>query len=916
MLQKVISAAERKVAAVQELVKFMEGISEIHKVMCSSMEKLVSKSPQSLNQSDESTVASLWGAVLKWADARVRSAADTTQETRRLRDALESLSTSTEGSRKKLAAEGQRLERRLADTVHQLHKAKERYDKAVKESEQADAAVEAEKKKSKPAVEQAEKKALRLRTEASVAEGAYRAQIKATNAVTAEFYGTQVPALVAEFTAVFALRVTKVKECFSAFVAAMWTAQEMISPQLRVLEMAVDRVSEEAEKDEFARRYRTALQVPKPFEFEPAGGSSCPPTDPSSVVAAAAAVLSTGPSPRKKLPTVQRSGSQSTISPKEPNSPPPGSDVPPPDIPPPPDIGPPDIGPPVGPPSGNASPSPPGRTKKMTSSKPKVVFGVSLPELMARQKASGRFGTDMHIPYIVKFFVEGILSKNPENVPGVFRVAGSKADMEEIKESIEDGAYKLPADIHDCTSLLKAWFRALPEPIVPANLYDVAVNSDGNQGIVLSIFEQLPEPNKSILVSFPSLSPFSPLPLSPSDDNNQQKGYVVHLIAYLARDDIASKTMMDKINLASVFAPCFLFCPYDDLKVTLVAAEKEKTFLIALIDNSAKLPDCGFTATPTFDIPPPPASTDTGPRLPFSGPRASSSFDTLPFGEGQVAKRNRDGRARAASGSPIPSPQLSEPGPPVAPPSMAAGERRSKRLSLPPGAPDVPPPPVDASAEIGPPKLPPPEICVPPSSSSSSAVAADVKPPPVSPVEVGPPPVKPAVNVGPPPAVDVGPPSKPPPADVGQPPVKPTVDVGPPQSKPMLLALVRDPALDAVISPPPGSPRGRQLPPPTHKAPPAPQKPAPLPPKPVATAIEIEMKAPTILDPEPLAPAAASQAATLPPDVSPSLAAVTEVTLPTLVVDVGPPSSEEPGSEPLFVVFDVPLRPLPEPPKK
>jgi hypothetical protein len=329
--QDVNTAAERKVGALQEIGKFLEGVVEVHRSTGAAIERLAAKAPATLTGSDETTVSQLWGAVLKWAEARVRSADDTTQEVRRLRDAMETLAAGAEAARKRLAADGQRLERRLADSTHQLSKAREKYHKAVRDAEAAEAALEAERRKpgaKQAAVDQADRRATRLAQEATQAESAYRAQIRATNGVQAEFYGVAMPEVLEEYRAMFATRLAKIKECFAGFVAAMWTAQEMVSPQIKVLEMAVARVSEDADIEEFTRRHRTNFQAPKPFEFEP---------EPS-----AAPIIIEPTIIRHKLPTTPKgsrkdgSGTTSALPP-----PPPQvvvDDIPPPPPPPPPSL--------------------------------------------------------------------------------------------------------------------------------------------------------------------------------------------------------------------------------------------------------------------------------------------------------------------------------------------------------------------------------------------------------------------------------------------------------------------------------------------------------------------------------------------------------------------------------------------------
>lgn len=62
----------------------------------------------------------------------------------------------------------------------------------------------------------------------------------------------------------------------------------------------------------------------------------------------------------------------------------------------------------------------------------------------------------------------------------------------------------------------------------------------------------------------------------------------------LSDPEVVEVTKMNQENLAMVFAPSFLRCPYQDYNQALMAADKEKAFVISLLQNlSVQSPHSG-----------------------------------------------------------------------------------------------------------------------------------------------------------------------------------------------------------------------------------------------------------------------------------------------------------------------------------
>ena len=121
-----------------------------------------------------------------------------------------------------------------------------------------------------------------------------------------------------------------------------------------------------------------------------------------------------------------------------------------------------------------------------------AIFGISLRELMKRQKA--KYPNDK-VPRILPFLAQAILSLGGATQEGIFRfyccvccvcvtslrsfrsclfvirIPPSDRNMQQIKRRIElsDGNLKVKssADPHDFAGLLKLWLRELPDPVVP-----------------------------------------------------------------------------------------------------------------------------------------------------------------------------------------------------------------------------------------------------------------------------------------------------------------------------------------------------------------------------------------------------------------------------------------------------------------
>jgi GTPase-activating protein BEM2 len=104
------------------------------------------------------------------------------------------------------------------------------------------------------------------------------------------------------------------------------------------------------------------------------------------------------------------------------------------------------------------------------------VFGVSLPATVARE------GCD--IPHVLTI-VTGFLEKHCLTQAGIYRVAGAKKEISELKDIFDVGgdpqqlakAAKLEErNVYSLCDLVKLYFRQLPEPLLGYNLYKPVVD--------------------------------------------------------------------------------------------------------------------------------------------------------------------------------------------------------------------------------------------------------------------------------------------------------------------------------------------------------------------------------------------------------------------------------------------------------
>jgi RhoGAP domain/AhpC/TSA antioxidant enzyme len=150
---------------------------------------------------------------------------------------------------------------------------------------------------------------------------------------------------------------------------------------------------------------------------------------------------------------------------------------------------------------------------------------------------------------------------------GLFRTQPDDSILAELIGRLNQGVLTtsdgLPDDIPLVATLLKRMLRELPEPLIPANLYERAIAhpQDGD--------------SVSALLKDPELPP----------ENLAMLELIASFLRHVAKHE--EKTLMGAHNLALVFAPCLLRTPQDVDPVTAVGnAASEVSFALAFVTEA------------------------------------------------------------------------------------------------------------------------------------------------------------------------------------------------------------------------------------------------------------------------------------------------------------------------------------------
>ncbi|CAF0912481.1 unnamed protein product, partial [Brachionus calyciflorus] len=195
-------------------------------------------------------------------------------------------------------------------------------------------------------------------------------------------------------------------------------------------------------------------------------------------------------------------------------------------------------------------------------SQPGRVFGVELRNLeMATINLNEQILT---IPTFLKFAIEYL--NDFTHVEGVFRRNGTASRLKELKKQSEEGVYNFSQfAIFDLTSLVKLFFRELPESLLTFSLYSNFIkavkleSTNSKLESILNLCLQLPDINLHVLI------------------------YLMHFLKKITINESLNK--MNSFNLAVCFAPNIIYTRIN--KSNELYINEERIIVQLLIENSS-----------------------------------------------------------------------------------------------------------------------------------------------------------------------------------------------------------------------------------------------------------------------------------------------------------------------------------------
>uniref|UniRef100_A0A1I8JR00 Rho-GAP domain-containing protein n=1 Tax=Macrostomum lignano TaxID=282301 RepID=A0A1I8JR00_9PLAT len=226
------------------------------------------------------------------------------------------------------------------------------------------------------------------------------------------------------------------------------------------------------------------------------------------------------------------------------------------------------------------------------------VFGGSLEELVSlqRQRLAEGGGSSLFrdaidwslsepdLPWVPAFLADEIQRLGGLSTEGIFRARRGHGRGEQ-------GAHPAGALADACVaaSLLKLWYRELPEPLIPQSVYSRALEAANSPDEAAALLKLLPPLNSCKANTISNVAPRTQAGGGPS-------AAVPPPVP--RRPAVARATKMDAAGLAVVMAPSLLRCPSADPRVAFDCARREADFVRALLLHGA-----GANGTPVQDEP-------------------------------------------------------------------------------------------------------------------------------------------------------------------------------------------------------------------------------------------------------------------------------------------------------------------------
>lgn len=190
----------------------------------------------------------------------------------------------------------------------------------------------------------------------------------------------------------------------------------------------------------------------------------------------------------------------------------------------------------------------------------KVVFGVSIEEVISRPD---HVSLGLEIPIVVHQTTRYLLDHKAASIEGIFRLSGNLQQVQNMKKQYDKGEEVALDGVMEVASLLKLYFRELPDPVIPFSMYDAIIQahkSEDSLGNICGVLLQLPEANKNVLCT------------------------LLELLTYI--ESHSHVNQMSSSNLAIVFAPNLIRCPNESMEQALTHSPLINSILRTIITNS------------------------------------------------------------------------------------------------------------------------------------------------------------------------------------------------------------------------------------------------------------------------------------------------------------------------------------------
>jgi hypothetical protein len=196
-----------------------------------------------------------------------------------------------------------------------------------------------------------------------------------------------------------------------------------------------------------------------------------------------------------------------------------------------------------------------------------AIFGQHLEETL---KYEQQRDATRRVPEIVEMCVEH-LRKNGLDSDGLFRLPGRNVVMRQIREAFDAGGMRPSlddVDVHSVASLLKAFLRELPQPIIPVEHYERVMN-------IITRERPINADNAVIALS----KEISCLPTANYD-------LLYYLCQFLHEVSCHSDVnRMTASNLATVFSPCFILPEVNDPALLAGTSANRTTAVLDMISK-------------------------------------------------------------------------------------------------------------------------------------------------------------------------------------------------------------------------------------------------------------------------------------------------------------------------------------------